>query len=219
MRFAIALCVVGALGGASCAPESSGPGGGGSNGGAGGTAGQGGAPAGAGGTVGSAGSGGSGGSGGEGGTCGPGSVPAQSQAGFAQWPIPNHEPLEPTQASLTDNGDGTVRDNVTGLVWQQTLEDGGAKNWAAAISQCEDLVLASCGDWRLPSRMELLSIVDRTKANPAIDGAAFPGTPSARFWSSSAVGGVPSDAWDVDFDNGNTNRAHILGTARVRCVR
>ena len=41
--------------------------------------------------------------------------------------------------SLTDNGDGTVTDNITGLEWQKT--DGGEMTWENAGSYCENLLL------------------------------------------------------------------------------
>ena len=51
------------------------------------------------------------------------------------------------------NGNGTVTDQVTGLVWQQT--DGGEMTYANAITYCQNLELAGYTDWKLPSRQQL----------------------------------------------------------------
>ena len=72
-----------------------------------------------------------------------------------------------------DNGDGTVTDLATGLMWQQT-DDGVARNWEDALSYAENLSLAGHGDWRLPDAHELQSIVDYQRSmqftgSPAID--------------------------------------------------
>ncbi|WP_207655781.1 Lcl C-terminal domain-containing protein [Vallitalea okinawensis] len=64
------------------------------------------------------------------------------------------------QSSYTDNGDGTVTDNVTGLMWQQ---DPGEKiTWEEAVNNLEDFQLAGYDDWRLPTIKELYSLVQFT---------------------------------------------------------
>jgi uncharacterized protein (TIGR02145 family) len=74
----------------------------------------------------------------------------------------------------TDNGDGTVTDVNTSLVWQQQ-DDDTVRTWEEALSYCENLVLAGIQDWRLPNTKELLSIYDTTNS-PAINSTFFPGT-------------------------------------------
>ena len=70
--------------------------------------------------------------------------------------------------SFTDHGDGTVTDNITGLMWQQ--EDTiRPKYWDEAIDYCEALTLAGHADWRLPDEYELQSIVNYGRSNPSID--------------------------------------------------
>jgi len=72
--------------------------------------------------------------------------------------------------SYTDNGDGTVTDNVTGLLWQQCtngLSGGGCAagtttnlyTWSQAVTLCASLSLAGTS-WRLPTDFELITIVD-----------------------------------------------------------
>ncbi len=72
-----------------------------------------------------------------------------------------------------DNGDGTITDNATGLMWQQA-DDGASRDWENALSYAENLTLAGNSDWRLPNAKELQSIVDYTRSpqttsSPAVD--------------------------------------------------
>jgi len=73
---------------------------------------------------------------------------------------------------FTDNGNGSVTDNNTGLMWQQG--EGGQMMWEDAITYCEGLSLAGFTDWRLPNKNELNSIIDYEKRLPAIDTNFFP---------------------------------------------
>lgn len=75
--------------------------------------------------------------------------------------------------NFVDNGDGTVSDLATGLMWQKT-DDGKSCNWEQALARAETLELADYTDWRLPNAKELQSIVDysrspQTTNSPAID--------------------------------------------------
>src|SRR5262249_7856188 len=76
---------------------------------------------------------------------------------------------------------GVVIDQVTGLHWQRAVElggDGGTRtlSWTDAQTYCANLALAG-GGWRVPTKIELLSIVDYTKNQPAINPTPFPATP------------------------------------------
>ena len=120
-------------------------------------------------------------------------------------------------AAFDVNPDGTVTDPATGLMWDrcswgQTDTDcsGGAAsfhNWQAAIGIAVAANTANhlgYSDWRLPNRTELESLVDITRNSPATDVTAFPGTPSAFFWSSTVLTPVPATAWYVFFGSGGT---------------
>jgi Protein of unknown function (DUF1566) len=137
---------------------------------------------------------------------------------WAQWPMPNSETDvaagAPNPQNYIDNGDGTVTDSVTGLMWQQTVP-AATYTWAAAVAYCPTLTLASQDDWRLPSVIELVSIVDMGQFNPAIN-AIFPATPATSFWSSSPSFGF---AWTVHFLIGAVDRLSMSGLIDVRCVR
>ena len=74
---------------------------------------------------------------------------------------------------FVDNGDGTISDFSTGLMWQKK-DNGNALNWEDALVYAESLAFTNKTDWRLPNAKELQSIVDYTRspqttASPAID--------------------------------------------------
>ena len=120
---------------------------------------------------------------------------------------------------------GTVYDVRTKLTWQQTV-DAGMHTQGEAIGYCTSLPLAG-GGWRLPTRAELLTIVDPTKYDPALDRSAFPdapkgGSPSSTsvwFWTATASAETQGWAWYVNFYGGSANILNVTGAYRVRCVR
>ncbi len=61
-----------------------------------------------------------------------------------------------------DNGDGTITDHATGLMWQK-VDSGQGMDWGHALSYAANLKLAGHTDWRLPNAKELQSIVDYTR--------------------------------------------------------
>ena len=111
-----------------------------------------------------------------------------------------------------------VVDRVTGLMWQRQV-DATSRSWTDATATCACLSLGGHADWRLPTRMELVSIVDFTQDAPAIDRQAFPDTPGAWFWTSSLWADNPTFAWYLYFENGFSNFNDQEATYRVRCVR
>jgi hypothetical protein len=119
---------------------------------------------------------------------------------------------------------GTVHDTFTKLTWQRDGAASGLRTWAEAGSYCSALWLDGPG-WRLPTIVELRSIVDLSQEGPAIDPAAFPGTPAkAGGWSSTKVQGNLSYAWYVNFLSGSSGTLAVSGsppisTCHVRCVR
>ena len=74
---------------------------------------------------------------------------------------------------FVDNGDETISDRATGLMWQKA-DDGVARDWQESLAYAEGSELAGHNDWRLPNAKELQSIVDYTRSpqttsSPAID--------------------------------------------------
>lgn len=84
-----------------------------------------------------------------------------------------------------DNGDGTVTDQVTGLMWQQT--DGGEMTWERAQEYARQLRLGGHREWRLPASMELFSILDHGKHGPAMDTDYFTRTEARYWWTDSQL--------------------------------
>lgn len=102
---------------------------------------------------------------------------------------------------LVDNGDGTVTDTSTGLMWQQATASD-TQTWANAISYCENSELSGFSDWRLPTIKEIDSIADLNRANPAINIDFFPETQSSYYVSSTTWVPTTSNAWNYVFDSG-----------------
>ncbi len=76
------------------------------------------------------------------------------------------------QASYTDNGDGTITDDITGLMWQQIPIDA-TLNWEEANEYCESLELGGYDEWRMPTMKELYSLNDFSEGWPYINTDYF----------------------------------------------
>jgi len=112
---------------------------------------------------------------------------------------------------FSDQGNGTVLDNLTGLVWLKNANPCGTKTWSDAIAYCNSLASgyagltdgSVAGAWRLPNYKELFSLVDASKYNPPLpSGHPFTGVQSPNYWSSTSY--VPSTdyAWSVSMYTG-----------------
>lgn len=119
-------------------------------------------------------------------------------------------------SQLVDNGDGTITDSKTGLMWKKCVEGRSGSNcesgtadsftWQLAL-QKPNIVNNSGGfaghaDWRLPNITELLSIVEEQCYDPAINLNRFSNTPSSGFWSGSPSADDSDSAWYVSFSYG-----------------
>ncbi|MBH2006913.1 MAG: DUF1566 domain-containing protein [Myxococcaceae bacterium] len=119
---------------------------------------------------------------------------------------------------------GVVTDSYTGLRWQQTGSTG-AYPWSAfaaagsAQAYCASQATGGFNHWRLPTRIELQTLVDYTTSSPSIDTTTFPGTQSSSYWTSTVYAPSPSVAWRVYFDAGHVGTGSISGAGYVRCVR
>ncbi len=112
----------------------------------------------------------------------------------------------------------TVFENATGLTWQRDVGDY-ASDQTTAVAYCDSLTLDSYDDWRLPSRAELISIVDYSKYWPCLDDHVFPRTADFDFWSAVAYSADSDKAWYVDFNDGSSYVANKTELKAVRCVR
>ena len=138
--------------------------------------------------------------------------------GELRWPMPNPPGIGlPNPAKYdTTTTPGAVIDQLTSLTWQRDVSSSTATQ-AQAQMYCASLTLAG-GGWRLPTVIELVSIVDDTK-DPALDSTAFPNTPMNFFWSSSPSVAAGGGAWTVFAVTGSTNAYDVTELGAVRCVR
>jgi hypothetical protein len=144
-----------------------------------------------------------------------------------------------------DNGDGTVTDMKTGLMWEKLSQDGSIHDYntfyswyTAFTTKIATLNTMNSGagfanhtDWRLPNRFELETLVDLGRVNPAIDPAFNTScaasctvttcscTQSGSYWSSTTYQNYPTFAWLVSFYDGLVNTSDKSGSTYVRAVR
>jgi hypothetical protein len=144
------------------------------------------------------------------------------------WPSPR----------FTDNSDGTVTDNLTGLIWLKNANVGASNTpWATAFTWVNELNasgtmngnnagdISNSGshqtDWRLPNLQELLSLIDYGFDTPALSNTAgtgqwvsddpFTGVVLGNYWSSSTYVDSPTYAWHVSFSYGQSAAGHKTG--------
>ena len=116
------------------------------------------------------------------------------QKGIA-WPVPR----------FTDHGNGTVTDNLTGLMWAKNANLTGGRSWQDAMSYChQNVSIADRMGWRLPTIEELSSLLDTTQEDPALpSGHPFVNVQSSgSYWSSTTFESGTGDAWVVPMSDG-----------------
>ncbi|MFH1027745.1 MAG: DUF1566 domain-containing protein, partial [Pseudomonadota bacterium] len=121
------------------------------------------------------------------------------------------------------NNDNTAIDGNTNLMWQRNGSPA-TMTWTDAGDYCRNLELEGYSDWRLPSFLELTTIVNYGASNPAIDSTVFPGTRSDSYWTAfEGTGNINSNpvlyAGAVNFAYGEAHPLEKAGVAYVRCVR
>jgi len=98
-----------------------------------------------------------------------------------------------TNRRFTDNSDGTVTDNQSGLIWLKNANCFGDQNWSAAMASAQHLSSGDCGlsdgsgagQWRLPSKDEWEVLIDKSTVNLGLlSGHPFVGVESDEYWSS-----------------------------------
>ncbi|MEJ2790112.1 MULTISPECIES: DUF1566 domain-containing protein [unclassified Pseudoxanthomonas] len=111
----------------------------------------------------------------------------------------------------------TVVDTTTSLEWLRKPLAGRYEH-QQAIDACEAVALVG-GGFRLPTRAELLTLVDITKFDPAIDTEAFPDIKGGWFWTSDLCAWSSASAWYVYFDYGGVVSYHRYGSGFALAVR
>jgi hypothetical protein len=139
------------------------------------------------------------------------------------WPTPRFT------ANVDNNNDGdcidsgetcngTVTDNLTGLIWLKNASCGGTRNWANALTfanslydgwtgasggDCGLLDGSTAGQWRLPNVRELLSLIDYGRFGPALPtGHPFSGVVNNYYWTSTTHASHTVSAWFVILTDG-----------------
>jgi hypothetical protein len=150
---------------------------------------------------------------------------------------------------VNGSGPGTMLDTVTGLTWQQDMTNAGTKTWASvntyaeptwnnatkvysypsgksnypAFSYCEDLVQGNYNDYRLPSRDELMTLINEIGTSGStcttLGSFGFTNCQNSYYWTEDEYKASTSVAWDVTFDGGNDNYYDKTNTYYVVCVR
>ncbi len=118
------------------------------------------------------------------------------QAGVA-WPVPR----------FIDNGNGTLTDRLTDLVWLRNADCQGGVTWQQALEIAGTLAAGVCGlsdgsvagSWRLPNRKELLNIMSFQQANGAtwFANQGFVNGIHGWYWSSDSYAPNPAAKWVV----------------------
>jgi hypothetical protein len=171
--------------------------------------------------------------------CQPTASPGQACLGqFAEWPMSDWGAVTGSATQLpsfsTNAAAGTVTDQVSGLEWQLNAPVGGcslpdAGSEAAATctvadstAYCAALRLEGQIDWRLPTKIELETLLDYTHAQPPYIANAFLPTQSTAYWTASKLERNLGYNWYVDFSTAyqSSNFTPATTSAQtVRCVR
>lgn len=133
------------------------------------------------------------------------------------WPSPR----------FTDNTNGTVTDNLTGLVWKKDALFSVASTWLEALTICNSLASGSsgltdgsqAGDWRLPNIKELLSLIDYGQSYPCLPSPQPFSWDPAPYWSSTTTATDTNSSWTLEFSLGAVGNTTKSETAAVWPVR
>jgi len=117
----------------------------------------------------------------------------------------------PPTPRFADNNDGTVTDNMTGLVWLKNANPFGLRTWAQGLALCNSLESgvygltdgSHAGDWRMPNIREAESVVDYGQVGPCLpQGHPFIGVRPSSYWTSTSVTIAPSEAMFIIYGVG-----------------
>ena len=147
-------------------------------------------------------------------------VPREPPEAWATWPMPNAQlpGLANPQSYDTTSNRLVVTDLVTNLMWQRDVENTFVP-FDDAQRACAALRLIGHDDWRLPSRIELISLLDMARTQPSINTEAFPNAPPEWFWTSTTASDDPTSAWYVYFYAGYPKTDSKGNRFSYRCVR
>lgn len=121
-------------------------------------------------------------------------------------------------AHFIDNGDGTITDQLTDLIWEQ-LPYADTLTWEQALVFADSLNLSGHSDWRLPNIKELQSLSDVSRMNPCINTNYFNISGQKKYWSSTTLPNLTTKAWYLDTRYGITTYDFKTNKHYLFCVR
>jgi hypothetical protein len=157
--------------------------------------------------------------------CGRNAPASCKDPNWADWPMPNGlldaSNGAPNPQRFTDNGDGSVTDNVTGLEWWTF--SFYSQTFAEAVDLCLAARILQTEDWRVPSLVELISIADFGQPSN-IDQRFFPPPNDLNFWTSTLRGDGSDSHFSFNFALGQVvliddQSQDALHPNSITCVR
>jgi len=122
--------------------------------------------------------------------------------------------------ATTNGGAVGVADDNGDICFGYNIADSATYcNTEAFVNRVNNAGLCGANDWRVPDRQALKSIVNYNTANPTIDSSYFPNTAKWFYWSSSPFANDSSNAWGVNFVDGDVYDINRINGRRVRLVR
>jgi hypothetical protein len=106
-------------------------------------------------------------------------------------------------SAFTDNGNQTITDNLTQLMWQKNPRQD-SMTWEDALQYADTFQFAGYADWRLPNIKELESLNDEKRGNPSINKTFFPTIITGKYFSSTTLPNQTTKAWYLDTQFGIT---------------
>lgn len=144
---------------------------------------------------------------------------------WANWPMPNPPGLGlPRPAIYTiDTDKNVVIDNITGLMWKRAVAEEFVELFRIEDAEdfCSNDGQGGFNDWRLPTAIEAISIMDFTRKLPAakIDPDAFPGVPAGVLWTSSRSPDSTKAVFFRRFQLGHIKNGHPRRSAKASTLR
>jgi DNA helicase II / ATP-dependent DNA helicase PcrA len=123
-------------------------------------------------------------------------------------------PAAPSPSRFKDNGDGTVTDTPTGLMWTKDAYPKGEGNWDDAMAACRAFSISGIGGWRLPSKDELEALYHAMQG-----GHPFTRVQPSVYWSSTPCADWADESWKVNMSNGYVGHDCNLYPGHVWPVR
>ena len=138
---------------------------------------------------------------------------------FALWPIPADVPTSDIYTITNGTNGATVKDTITGLEWQDTTS-GQTYDFDGAGAYCDALVYNAASDWRMPTRIEAISImsIKPVLGESAATGPAFTPITTSCTWTASRAAGTTLQAFSVS-SSGVGPFEHTSSNCAARCVR